>query len=63
MESVGFSTHISICVEDNDKGTWSSGEEVQVLHKQVGLSYSGTGKNLCPPVRVQFQNYDSSHVF
>jgi hypothetical protein len=49
-------------VEDNDSGTWSSGEEVQVLHKRVGLSYSGTGKNPCPPVRVQFLSYDSLHI-
>jgi hypothetical protein len=56
MESVGFSTHIWICMEDNNNGTWSSREEVQVLHKRVGLSYSGTGKNPCPPVRIQFLN-------
>jgi hypothetical protein len=49
MDSTVFSTHIWICVEDNDSGMWSSGEEVQVLHKWVGLSYSGTGKNPCQP--------------
>jgi hypothetical protein len=57
LESAGFSTHFWVCVEDSDSGTWSSGEEVQVLHKRVGLSYSGSGKNPCPLVRVQFVNY------
>jgi hypothetical protein len=49
-------------VEDSDSGTWSSGEEVQVLHKRVGLSYSGTGKNRCALVRAQFVNFGSSHI-
>jgi hypothetical protein len=38
------------------------GTILQALHKRVGLSYLGTGKNPCPLVRVQFVNYGSSHI-
>jgi hypothetical protein len=62
LELAGFSTHFWVCVEDSDSDTWSSGEEVQVLHKRVGLSYSGIGKNPCPLLRVQFVNFGSSHI-
>jgi hypothetical protein len=61
LEPARFSTHFWVCVEDNDSSTWSFREEVQVLHKRVGLSYSGTGKNPCPLVR-QFVNFGSSHI-
>jgi hypothetical protein len=57
LESAGLSTHFWVCVEDIDNGTWSSGEEVQVLHKRVGLSYSGTSTNPCPLVCVQFVKF------
>jgi hypothetical protein len=58
MESTGFLSHIWICVEDNNNSMWSFREEIQVLHKRVGLCYADIGKNPCRPVRVHIKKYD-----